>query len=231
MDLHLRRGKARLGQKANLAGPCEAIQRWQLVIYVVWFQTSGNRIDCLRMIDSKPFSFLTMRVLVAQAVTNMSIDTNPWSKGWRTYDRHRKHRDDNGLSKQRKYFGQKQSPMKRWNPPISGSSWLPFAIVLRNDASACLNDPSDSFFILETSDCKVVSFVAMVVDRDFDPLGDLRRREDKDLIQYDDPRGVTVMPTLSKLLNKIISYNSPKPNCDVTNLLHEAHPSRCILEI
>ena len=85
--------------------------------------------------------------------------------------------------------------------------------MLRNDASARLNDPSGSIFILEMSDCKVVSFVVMVVDRDFDPLGNLRRREvDKDLVQHDDPH--EVMSMLSKLLNKIISYNRPKPNCN-----------------
>ena len=78
--------------------------------------------------------------------------------------------------------------------------------MLRNDASARLNDPSDSVFILEMSDCKITSFVAMVVDRDFGPLGDLRRREDRCLIQYD-PRELSM---LSKLLNKIIINSKPK---------------------
>lgn len=64
--------------------------------------------------------------------------------------------------------------------------------MLRNDESARLNDPSDSVFILEMSDCEVVSFVAIVVmDRDFDPL------EDKCLTKYDVSRGV--MPMLGKL--------------------------------
>ena len=80
--------------------------------------------------------------------------------------------------------------------------------MLRNDASARLNDPSDSVFILEISDCKATSFVAMVVDRDFGPLSDLRRREeDKCLIKYDDPRELSM---LSKLLNKTV-INRPKP--------------------
>ena len=69
----------------------------------------------------------------------------------------------------------------------------------------------------------------MVVDGKFDPLGDLRRRdEDRCLVQYDDPREVMPMLTGSKLLNKIKSYDSLKRNCNVTNL---AHPSRCILEM
>ena len=70
--------------------------------------------------------------------------------------------------------------------------------MLRKDESARLNEPSASTFILEMSDCKVVSFAAMVLDTNFDPLGDLRRREeDKCLRQYDDPREVT--PVLSNL--------------------------------
>ena len=76
-------------------------------------------------------------------------------------------------------------------------------MVLRKDASARLNDPSGSIFILEMSNCKVVYFVAMVVDRDFDTPGDLRRREeDKRLVQNDDPH--EVMPMISELHNKII---------------------------
>ena len=71
--------------------------------------------------------------------------------------------------------------------------------MLRNDVSARLNDPSDSVFILEMSDCKIVSLVAMVVKRDFDC--DLRHFESLRR-QYDDPREVTLL--MSKLLNKIV---------------------------
>ena len=69
-------------------------------------------------------------------------------------------------------------------------------------------------------------------DGDFDLLGDLRRREeDRCLVKYGGPhREVMPMLTGSELLNKIMSYDTPKPNCklNVTNL---AHPSRCILKI
>lgn len=69
----------------------------------------------------------------------------------------------------------------------------------------------------------------MELDGDFDSLGDLSWREDKCLVQNDDPR--EVMPMRSKLLNKIISYNNPNPNYNVTNFLHEAHPSRCMFKL
>ena len=84
-------------------------------------------------------------------------------------------------------------------------------MVLRNDTSARLNDPSGSIFILEMSDCKVVSFGhGHGVDRDSDPLGDFRKREeDKCLIQYDDPR--EVMPMLSSKLPVLNKISSPKP--------------------
>lgn len=215
MDLHLRPGIDRPGQKANHASPCEAIQRWQLK-YVVWFQTPKKQNQQLTNNWLQALQFPDNESSCGPSCINMSIDTNSWPQGWRrTYDRHKKHRGDNGLCKQS--ISAKTNNMKHWNPPISGSNWLSFAIVLRNDESARLNDPSGSVFILEMSDCKIISFVAMVVDRDFDPLCDLRR--DKCLVwQYNDPREVTPMAMLvamfSKLLSKIIYYtdNSPKTN-------------------
>ena len=108
--------------------------------------------------------------------------------------------------------------------------------MLRKEASTRLNDPSGSIFILEMSDCIVVSLVAMVVDGDFDPLGDLRRREeDKCLrvVQYDDPRKVMLMR--SKLLNGIKwQLSIAQIKTVTTNLLHEldeVHPSRCIFKM
>ena len=83
-------------------------------------------------------------------------------------------------------------------------------MVLRNDTSARLNDPSGSIFILEMSECEIVSFGRNIVDRDSDPLGDFRKREeDKCLIQYDDPR--EVMPMLSSKLPVLNKISSPKP--------------------
>jgi hypothetical protein len=76
--------------------------------------------------------------------------------------------------------------------------------VLRNDASARLNEPSGSIFILEISDCKVVSFVAMAVDRDFDPLG---RKEDKNVIQHDDPRERERREVTAILCTKLLKKN------------------------
>lgn len=80
-----------------------------------------------------------------------------------------------------KYLRQTQSLRRGTETlPFSGSNRLPFAIVLRKDASARLNDPSASVFILLMSDCKVVSFVAMsICGQDFDALG-IANEEKKD---------------------------------------------------
>ena len=75
--------------------------------------------------------------------------------------------------------------------------------MLRKEASARLNDPSVSVFILEMSDCKVVSLAAMVVEKSFDPIdlrGGIEEREDKCLRRHwNGDTAREVMSILSKL--------------------------------
>lgn len=59
------------------------------------------------------------------------------------------------------------------NTPRAGSNWPPFSMVFLNEASARLNEPSGSLFILVRSACKVTSLVVDILREGNTWIGDL----------------------------------------------------------